>query len=185
MTMLASWVGIDTHGICSAYIVSDSRFSWNKNQYFDYGKKLFASNNYPELFGYAGDVLFPSTVLSQIIEMIDFGLLFTPEMSCKKKNELIFDVLKKSLSHYPIVHMSEPFDIIHISRDTIVSGYPNFYCYHMSWNKTNVWSNEEVRFPCSSGLLYVLGSGSSEFKENYYNKYQKGYIPDTDPLPVK
>ena len=71
MTLLAAWRGIDTHGPTSAYIVSDSRFSWNKNEYFDYGKKVFASHTYPEILGDAGDVLFPSTVLSQIIEMID------------------------------------------------------------------------------------------------------------------
>ena len=53
MTMLASWVGIDTHGPASAYIISDSRISWNEQENFDHGKKVFASKNYPELFGYA------------------------------------------------------------------------------------------------------------------------------------
>lgn len=97
MTMLASWVGIDTHGIGSAYIVSDSRFTWNNNTFFDYGKKVFASNTYPEIFGYAGDVLFPSIVLSQIVEMIDSGLLFTPNTSCEEKNKLITIYYKKNL----------------------------------------------------------------------------------------
>ena len=67
MTMLASWIGVDTHGATSAYIVSDSRFCWGNNMTYDYGKKVFASKKYPEIFGYAGDVLFPSVVLSQII----------------------------------------------------------------------------------------------------------------------
>lgn len=59
MTLLASWAAIDTHGISSAYIVSDSRISWGNKKYFDFGKKVFASKKYPEIFGYAGDVLFP------------------------------------------------------------------------------------------------------------------------------
>lgn len=42
MTMLASWVGVHTHGITSAYIVSDSRFSMG-NKHFDHGRKTFAS----------------------------------------------------------------------------------------------------------------------------------------------
>ena len=77
MTLLASWIGIDTHGPTSAYIVADSRISWEYKKYFDYGKKVFASNCFPEIFGYAGDVLFPSIALSQILEMIDSKLLFT------------------------------------------------------------------------------------------------------------
>ena len=75
MTLLASWIGIDTHGPTSAYIVSESRFVWDSSRHFDYGKKVFASKSYPEIFGYAGDVLFPSIVLSQILEMIDLSYL--------------------------------------------------------------------------------------------------------------
>ena len=59
MTMLASWVGIDPHGISSAYIVTDSRFTWNLGDHlhFDYGKKVFATLTYPEIFGYIGEEL--------------------------------------------------------------------------------------------------------------------------------
>lgn len=39
MTLLASWAAIDTHGISSAYIVSDSRISWENKKYFDFGEK--------------------------------------------------------------------------------------------------------------------------------------------------
>lgn len=51
MMLLASWAAIDTHGISSAYIVSDSRISWGNKKYFDFGKKVFASKKYPEIFG--------------------------------------------------------------------------------------------------------------------------------------
>ena len=76
MTMLVSWIGIDTHGPTSAYIAADSRISWNMTNKFDFGKKVFASKKYPEILGYAGDVLFPSIVLEQIIELIDADVLF-------------------------------------------------------------------------------------------------------------
>ena len=82
MTLLASWIGVDTHGPTSAYMVSDSRISWGLNSKFDYGRKVFASSQYPEIFGYAGEVIFPSVVLSQLIEMIATGIRFTPEMTC-------------------------------------------------------------------------------------------------------
>ena len=178
MTMLASWVGIDTHGIGSAYIVSDSRFTWNNNTFFDYGKKVFASNTYPEIFGYAGDVLFPSIVLSQIVEMIDSGLLFTPNTSCEEKNKLIYDILQKELAQYPRNQMCDSFEILHISRDTIVSGYPDFYCYYISWSKSGGWRKENRVMPISSGILFVLGSGRSEFDTNY-SRYKNGNNSDT------
>ena len=28
MTLLVSWIGVDTHGTSSAYITTDSRISW-------------------------------------------------------------------------------------------------------------------------------------------------------------
>lgn len=41
MTLLASWAAIDTHGISSAYIVSDSRISWGNKKYFDFILELY------------------------------------------------------------------------------------------------------------------------------------------------
>lgn len=167
MTMLASWIGIDTHGPTSAYIVSDSRFSWSTNETFDYGKKVFASKRYPELFGYAGDVLFPSIVLSQIIEMIDTGILLTEKMSCEQKHKAIAEKICYSLSRYPNVFCNNSIQIIHITRDTLFEGYPSFHHYLLSFDRKIGWVDREVDIPEKSGLLHVLGSGAKEFMENY------------------
>lgn len=83
--MMASWIACDPHGVSSAYIVSDSRITWDAKTYYDYAKKVFASSLYPEIFGYAGDVLFPTIVLSQIVELIDRGILLTKTMTCREK----------------------------------------------------------------------------------------------------
>lgn len=78
MTLVVSWVGIDTKGpgSASAYLTGDSRISWGNGEYFDYASKVFAFNNYPDILGYCGDVLFPSIVLSQITEMADTEYLY-------------------------------------------------------------------------------------------------------------
>ena len=115
MTLLASWIATDTHGPTSAYIVSESRFVWDSSRHFDYGKKVFASRSYPEIFGYAGDVLFPSIVLSQILEMIDLGLIFDENMSCDQKNKIVYEKLCYSFSKYPDVCGNNPIQIIHLS----------------------------------------------------------------------
>ena len=93
MTLLVSWIGIDNHGPTSAYIITDSRISWNTQKNFNHGKKVFASKNYPEIFGYAGDVLFPSIVIQQIIEMIDSNMLFSNNTLCHEKNKIVFDII--------------------------------------------------------------------------------------------
>jgi len=174
MTLLASWVGVDTHGPASAYIVCDSRITWNRTTLFDYGKKVFASKIYPEIFGYAGDVLFPSIVLSQILEMIDSNLLFEHSMSCSQKNKLVFEKLCYSFSKYPDAYGDNPIQILHISRDTCFEGYPSFYHYLMTWDRARGWRNCEEDIPTSSGLIQVLGSGKDEFLSNYKGRYQFG-----------
>lgn len=182
MTMLASWIGIDPHGPTSAYIVGDSRFSWglgSANKYFDYGKKVFASNLYPEAFGYAGDVLFPSIVLSQIIEMIDMDILFTNEFTCEQKNNTVYEKLRLAFSKYPdVLGTTNVIQILHISRDTLFESYPSFYCYLMSWSKSTGWKVEEKKIPNTSDILFILGSGKCEFIANY-SRYQSGPNKDT------
>ncbi len=167
MTMLASWIATDNHGPTSAYIVSDSRFSWGSTGTFDYGRKVFASKKYPELFGYAGDVLFPSIVLSQIIEMIDTGILLTDDMDCDKKHKIIAEKICYTLSKYPNVFGDNPIQIIHITRDTLFTGYPLFKHFILSYTKKGGWSDREVMIPKQSGLLQVLGTGAREYKDNY------------------
>lgn len=179
--MLASWIGVDTHGLTSAYIMSDSRLSWKLGKVyktFDYGRKVFASNLYPEVFGYAGDVLFPSIVLSRIVDMIDADVLINQHMSCAEKSCRIFDVLSRELQEYPDDCISETIQIIHISRETIVEGYPRFAVYSYFWRKTNGWTQKEEEIPTKSGLLMVLGSGERDFREKY-KKYANGYNSNT------
>lgn len=179
--MLASWIGVDPHGLTSAYIISDSRFSWqinNSYKTFDYGRKVFASGLYPEIFGYAGDVLFPSIVLSRIVDMIDAEVLFNKGISCEEKSKRVFEVLNRELQEYPEECIAETIQIVHISRETMVNGYPNFAVYSYFWRKTKGWVRKEEKIPNESGLLLVLGSGKNDFDEKY-KIYNNGYNSNT------
>ncbi len=177
MTLIVSWLGVDTHGPTSAYIAGDSRFTWNSTTKFDYGKKVFSSKEYPEILAYSGDVLFPSIVLSQIIEMIDSNILFTKTLNCDKKNKLVFEKISHSFSKYPKL-VSNIVNIMHITRDTIVNNYPNFKCYKMTWSNSITSKRETMNLPMQSDLLFVLGSGRQEFIENY-KRYQQGVNKST------
>lgn len=179
MTLVVAWVGIDTKGPGSVYITSDSRISWGNERYFDYGKKVFAFNNYPDILGYCGDVLFPSIVLSQITEMADSGLLFNDNFTCKQKFEAIKKLLKSSFSKYPNGEKnitSDTLQIVHISREP--NDNKEFLCNLIFWNRKDGWGEKEIKFPDKSGLLLAIGSGQNEFKDNY-SKYQIGDNQDT------
>lgn len=71
LTSLMCWIGVDSRGPASAYIATDSRLSWSRNQTWDFGRKTFASASSPDVFGYCGDVVFPSIVLSQFVSALD------------------------------------------------------------------------------------------------------------------
>lgn len=174
MTILASWIGVDTHGTASAYIAADSRVSWGDIAYFDHGRKVFAYRNSPDILGYCGDVLFPTMVLSQITEMADRGLLFSPQTPCKERFEAIKEKLVQQFHKYPRMVKtitSDILQVLHISRDPIDN--LDFGCRLIEWTRKSGWSGKEMTMPSKSGILFVLGSGAKEFNENL-GRYSKG-----------
>ena len=90
----------DSRKISSFYIASDSRFSWTKNVKFDYGRKVFALTNSPDILGYCGDVLYLTTILNQILEMDKDNILFC-ERQITNAYEFIRNCnVKIALSHH-------------------------------------------------------------------------------------
>lgn len=175
MTLLVAWVGIDTHGPSSIYIASDSRISW-KTENFDFGRKVFAFQKWPDILGYCGDVLFPSIALNQIVDLADAGLLFKENFTCKQKFQAIADKLNDLFRQYPQLHSGlaeNSLSIIHCSRDPVDD--KKFFCHSYTWSKQNGWKGTEVSFPSNSGVLFALGTGAKHFNENLvrYNNDRK------------
>lgn len=174
MTLLISWIGVDTHGPASAYIATDSRVSWGKIAHFDHGRKVFAFRCSPDILGYCGDVLFPTMVLSQITEMADRGLLFSDEASCKERFEAIKEKLVQQFHQYPRMVeeiTASTLQVIHISRDP--SDNLKFECRLIEWVREKGWAGRNIPLPATSGVLFSLGSGSKEFNENLV-RYKEG-----------
>lgn len=179
MTLVVAWIAVDTHGPSSAYIASDSRISWGDKHNFDYGRKVFAFNNSPDIIAYCGDVLFPSIVLSQIVEMADCGLLFKENYSSNQKFEAIHETLVKTFLKYPnevSTITNESIQIIYISRES--NDNKQFYCHTIKWHRDLGWQDERIQLPEKSGLLFAMGSGREEFNVNYI-RYQRGLNENT------
>ena len=174
MTLLVSWTGVDTHGTASAYIAADSRVSWGDTAVFDHGRKVFAFRHSPDILGYCGDVLFPTMALSQLTEMADRGLLFSPQSSCKERFESIKEKLVHLFHKYPRMVekiTSDILQVIHISRDP--TNNLKFECRLIEWTRGKGWSGKDMAMPQESDILFVLGSGTKEFITNF-ERYRKG-----------
>lgn len=174
MTLLVAWIGVDTHGTASAYIAADSRISWGDMVNFDHGRKVFAFRQSPDILGYCGDVLFPTMVLSQMVEMGDRGLLFSPTWTCKEKFEAIKEKLVQQFHRYPRMVKgiaANTVQVLHISRDP--TDNLKFSCWLIEWNREKGWSGENRPLPPKSGVLLSLGSGAKEFNKNLV-RYNEG-----------
>ena len=127
MTTLVAWVGIDQRGPASIYLGSDSRISWPGVGMWDHGRKLFAVKDQPHLLGYCGEVFLPTQVLSQIVEMIDGGLLLersgTPDASVGR----IMNVVTDCLISYP-AKIGPEFSILYATRTAEGTGC-SFHLY--------------------------------------------------------
>lgn len=171
MTSLISWIGVDSRAPASIYLASDSRISWGDKLTWDYGRKLFASKNYPEILGYFGDVLFPSQVLGQLIDLIDSNLLFGIEDSPESKWLKILSVVQKSFGDYPD-EKSRPFSVVYCTREN--SGMTSvFHMSTSSWKPDKGWANERwIDLPKESGIIAVFGSGE-EVVNKWYSYWSR------------
>lgn len=178
MTLLVSWAGVDTHGTSSAYIASDSRVTWDGLGTFDHGRKVYALQSSPDILGYCGDVLFPSIVLSQIVDMANQGLLFAAGANSKDRFEAIKEKLVQQFHRYPNMIpaiAADTLQVFHISRS--FDGR-EFAGWRVDWHRAQGWSVQEMQFPSSSGVMFALGSGAQEFRANMA-RYATGKNSDT------
>ena len=170
MTLLVSWVAVDSRKPSAIYLLSDSRISWSNNKKYDYGRKVFASQNTPNIFGYCGDVVLPSILLNQLIDIIDLGLFFKPTWNYRKKVSAVIKHLKEAFNKYPHsdrVIMGDSLEIIYGTRDDDAT----FHCIDIIWKRQeNKWRYKSLPIHKKSYQLRITGSGKSEFNE-IYNSY--------------
>jgi hypothetical protein len=162
VTLIVSWIGVDDKKdgkvIASIYLASDSRYTWGSYSKYDYGVKVFGSTKYPEIFGFCGDILFPSTILGQIIPQIDNGIMLAATDNAENKNNKIFSYIQTSLDTYPKNFIGETFTILHASR------FENYFkLFKISFEVDKQLHRAEIPLPNISTKVFSSGSGSKEF----------------------
>lgn len=175
MTLLLAWVGKDSRKISSFYIASDSRITWEKPHKFDFGRKVFALKNSPDILGYCGDVFYPSLILNQILEMDNDQILFKEGSSNQQRSSTLFNLIQDKFESYPAkTVMRDSLEIIHVSRDHEI----DFICNIFSWSKKNGWRCTPQVIPDKSEKVIALGTGADEYFQRYL-KYYAGFSGKT------
>lgn len=161
MTTLLSWISVDARGPSGIYIVGDSRITWGSaSRRWDSGRKVFACRS-ADIFGYCGDVLYPTLVLGQLGDLVDRNLLWQGDANAEARHTKIVEYLKASFErrHNAPDH---DFTILHCARDG--DGQTgSFYIWKVSYRATlRDWLDERVVIgdPITSMVLLQLGSGN-------------------------
>jgi len=116
MTSVVAWVSVDSRGQSGLYFASDSRITWPRGGKWEHCRKIFHSGTQPEIFGFCGDVIFPSQALSQIVGMIDSGWLYNDVNTVTEKFSRVVAVVKSLYRGYPISESAD-YEIIHGFRE--------------------------------------------------------------------
>jgi hypothetical protein len=116
MTTLIAWSAIDQNATTAVYVASDSRLTWGTHGLWDAGRKIFASEKFPEILGYTGDALFCSQVLGQLISFIDTCSPMVALRTHNEKFEKVRALLERAFSKYPQTFCLPKFSILYLTR---------------------------------------------------------------------
>jgi hypothetical protein len=137
-------------------MASDSRITWGSSRRrWDAGRKLFACAYHQDIFGFIGEVIFPSLVLGQVVEAADRGLIFADlEDYPKERHEEFVETVKISFGR----RHSAPdhnFQILHGAR--MSSGLE---CKFLMWLLScsahdQSWCDQEIVVPADHSSLII------------------------------
>jgi hypothetical protein len=156
MTTLAAWVSVDSEKPSACYLMSDSRITW-PNAHWDAGQKLFFSTRFADIFGYSGDVQFPTLALRQVLDRMDQGLLFAADADSVLRHRSICAELEAAYHGYP-AHGADQSTILHFSRDG-VGRHAKFSLWKLDWSRNLAIRSSSLSLPTSSVIGETAGSG--------------------------
>jgi hypothetical protein len=160
VTSIVSWVGVDQRRPASLYIASDSRITWSGGDPWDHGRKCFASNIRPHIFGYWSDVLFPALALPTLIQRTEEGFFGedAPEIGQK-----VYEAIRNLWATYP-TQQRRSFGILHGFR--VGEGMASDFTLAVTQYNAAAqhWTFETITVPDTSAILRVHGSGSGSIR---------------------
>ncbi len=157
MTSITSWAAVDSRGVSSLYIASDSRISWGTGQSWDQGRKTFACRQLPHIFGYWGDVLFPAMAIPLVIDRLEHQLL---SVNPNRHFGAIGSTIRRLWIDYPDAQRRDAGILVgHRNGEGMRSIFSlAVFIYDAA---SDSWSRRSIEMPSRSGELRIAGSGAS------------------------
>ena len=160
MTSLAVTLSIDARGPSGLYIITDSRITWESDAArWDAGQKTFASPRTPDVFGFCGDAFFPPSILRQLLECLNAGLMFADDIDAAGRHTVASEAFQNAMQRRTMAPMRS-FSIFHGARDGEFMA-SRFRLWEIRYDMgTGRWKDQERDIDASrSYLAHVDGSG--------------------------
>lgn len=161
MTLIVGWIACDNKGDTkkpsALYFGSDSRYSWGHQHAFNYGKKVYAAKNLPEIFAFCGSVVFANMMLPPLIDLIDSGAFFkSNDPKIKVQN------IAEHFSSMVVSYVNDPA----LNQTVILYGTKiksRFSVFRFTFQNKAVQFTSVALKDCSS-IIAVEGSGVKPFE---------------------
>ncbi|WP_233841476.1 hypothetical protein [Dyella sp. 2HG41-7] len=158
MTSLLAWLSVDSSGPSALYFASDSRITWANSEVWNSCKKVFASQKEPEIFAFYGDVLFPCLALSQVVSLIDAGVLYAGHEQPDERFAKVADLVERLYDDFPVAQKSA-FSIVHGIRSGLRKA-SHFHVSQLECSDGGKFDRKSLALPTSSSAIAAFGSGA-------------------------
>lgn len=175
MTTIVAWVSFQNGKASALTFASDSRLSWDPGKSFwDFGRKIFWCKNSADVFGFAGDMITQSTILSQVCELFDYSLLAKPELHAEERHKYFVRLMRSAVEALNDVFI-EGIETLHGMREDQEGGHA-FRLWRTKFNpKTLDWADNEMKFSSSGsksnrndpGQFFSSGSGAQKHRNHW------------------
>ena len=168
MTSLAVWTGVDSRSQSSIYIATDSRISWMRptgkvDRIWNSGSKKTASPRKPDIFGYVGDVFYPSHTLDAVTEIL--GSSRQPR-TIEESQDIFGSAVESAWADVPDL-MGVSCSLVHCTR----VGHSMESTYGLQVLRqskgSSAWVSQTFPMPTFSAKLEFLGSGADSLSEHH------------------
>lgn len=179
MTTLVAWVSYKNKKPTTLTFASDSRLSWGKNgPKWDYGRKIYWCKSSPDLFGYSGDMVTQSTIISHVCDLLDYSAIKASNATGEEKHQMFVALIQTAVAAQAGLKIGK-LSTLHGQRMTEGDG-PAFRLWRTEYDpQTNCWCDEELRFECNDdiknehdapGDAFASGTGANKFWNNWREK---------------
>ena len=172
MSTLLLWAGVDSHGVASAYIATDSRLSNSPDltEVWDVGQKAYCSTSAPLLAGYVGSSFYAAHLIPRLIaygEAILSGAIDSHSFLTS-----LSEFTYTAISSAPPTHDSDFEVALAFRLDT------GKFCFAVLSATPAGVDFRDLSIPIQSAIMHTSGTGAA-FVHHKFNEWRQTNSADT------